>query len=125
MDWMPNEDGVQWFVDDVLPLVARALFGRDLYDRRPPSDAGVKPLVAARAITVTGSVPDVGRTWNAPPFCGAACASVGEHDSRSTKAMAMERAVVSTTIGAEGLPLTDGEEIMLADDASAFADGHL
>jgi glycosyltransferase involved in cell wall biosynthesis len=38
------------------------------------------------------------------------------------EAMAMECAVVSTTVGAEGLPVTDGEEIVRADDAAAFAD---
>jgi glycosyltransferase involved in cell wall biosynthesis len=36
--------------------------------------------------------------------------------------MGMERAVVSTTIGAEGLPLKDGEEIVLADDPTLFAE---
>ena len=35
--------------------------------------------------------------------------------------MGMERAVVSTTIGAEGLDVTDGQHIVLADDATAFA----
>jgi hypothetical protein len=37
------------------------------------------------------------------------------------EAMAMEKPVVSTTIGAEGLPVRDGEEIVIADDAEAFA----
>jgi hypothetical protein len=36
--------------------------------------------------------------------------------------MAMEKAVVSTTIGAEGLPLTDGVELLLADEPAAFAE---
>jgi len=37
------------------------------------------------------------------------------------EAMAMEKAIVSTSIGAEGLPVTDGEEIVLADDPESFA----
>ena len=37
------------------------------------------------------------------------------------EAMAMGKAVISTTIGAEGLPLKNGENIILADDAAAFA----
>jgi len=36
--------------------------------------------------------------------------------------MAMEKAVVSTTIGAEGLPLTDGVELLLRDKPNAFAE---
>jgi glycosyltransferase involved in cell wall biosynthesis len=38
------------------------------------------------------------------------------------EAMAMEKAVVSTTVGAEGLPLSDGVELLLADEPAAFAD---
>ena len=38
------------------------------------------------------------------------------------EAMAMGKAVVSTTVGAEGLPVTDGEHVLLADDPRAFAD---
>jgi glycosyltransferase involved in cell wall biosynthesis len=38
------------------------------------------------------------------------------------EAMGMARAVVSTTIGAEGLPLENGKEIVLADDPGRFAD---
>jgi glycosyltransferase involved in cell wall biosynthesis len=36
--------------------------------------------------------------------------------------MAMEKAVVSTTVGAEGLPLTNGVELLLADEPATFAD---
>jgi glycosyltransferase involved in cell wall biosynthesis len=36
--------------------------------------------------------------------------------------MAMEKAVISTTIGAEGLPVTDGVDVLLADEPAAFAE---
>jgi glycosyltransferase involved in cell wall biosynthesis len=38
------------------------------------------------------------------------------------EAMAMEKPVVSTTIGAEGLPVRDGEELLIADTPDAFAE---
>ena len=37
------------------------------------------------------------------------------------EAMAMAKAVVSTTVGAEGLPVTDGADIVLADEPARFA----
>jgi glycosyltransferase involved in cell wall biosynthesis len=37
------------------------------------------------------------------------------------EAMAMEKPIISTSIGAEGLPLKDGEHLLLADDAEKFA----
>lgn len=121
MDWMPNEDGVQWFVEEVLPLVrahhASATFS--IVGRHPTPR--VKSLERHAGVTVTGSVPDV------RPYLERAAAFVvplrigGGTRLKIYEAMAMERAVVSTTIGAEGLPLQDGREFVQADDAPAFA----
>ncbi|MEP7343775.1 MAG: glycosyltransferase [Gemmatimonadaceae bacterium] len=122
MDWMPNEDGVQWFVDEIFPLVrarhADATFS--IVGRQPTPR--VKALARHDGVTVTGSVPDVrpylerGAVFVVPLRVG------GGTRLKIFEAMAMERAVVSTTIGAEGLPLKDGEEVVLADDAASFAE---
>lgn len=122
MDWMPNEDGIAWFVHDVLPLIRRdvpdatlAIVGRN------PTPL-VRGLAAvADGIEVTGTVPDI------RPYLERAATIIvplrvgGGTRLKIYEAMAMERAVVSTTIGAEGLPVRDGNEIRIADDASAFA----
>jgi sugar transferase (PEP-CTERM/EpsH1 system associated) len=121
MDWMPNEDGVNWFVEEVLPLVRTryadvtfAIVGRHPTPR-------VRELERHDGVIVTGSVPDV------RPYLERAAVFVvplrigGGTRLKIYEAMAMERAVVSTTIGAEGLPLKDGEEIVRADDAPSFA----
>jgi sugar transferase (PEP-CTERM/EpsH1 system associated) len=122
MDWMPNEDGVRWFVHESLPLIRRqvpdAIFtivGRD------PSPS-VRALAAqVTGVTVTGTVPDV------RPFIEGSAAVVvplrvgGGTRLKIFEAMAMERPIVSTTIGAEGLPVVDGRELLIADDPVAFA----
>ena len=41
------------------------------------------------------------------------------------EAMAMEKPIVSTSIGVEGLPVTDGKDVAIADDPQAFADAVL
>jgi sugar transferase (PEP-CTERM/EpsH1 system associated) len=123
MDWMPNEDGMTFFVEEVLPLVERAVPDVTLMIVGRNPTARVKALAEGRpGITVTGTVPDV------RPFLESAAAVVvplrigGGTRIKIYEAMGMERAVVSTTIGAEGLDVVDGAHILLADTAATFAD---
>jgi sugar transferase (PEP-CTERM/EpsH1 system associated) len=123
MDWMPNEDGMVFFVEEVLPLVERAVpeVSLTIVGRNPT--ARVNALARGHPrITVTGTVPDV------RPFLEGASVVVvplrigGGTRIKIYEAMGMERAVVSTTIGAEGLDVVDGEHILLADSPTAFAE---
>lgn len=121
MDWLPNDDGVRWFAGSILPLIRRRVPGARLtIVGRDPTPA-VRQLAADAAITVTGRVADV------RPFVERAALVVvplrvgGGTRLKIFEAMAMERPVVSTTIGAEGLPVTNGREILIADDPEAFA----
>jgi sugar transferase (PEP-CTERM/EpsH1 system associated) len=122
MDWMPNEDGIQWFAGDVLPRIREQVPGASLtIVGRNPGPAVRRLADPAGAVTVTGTVPDV------RPFLEAASLVVvplrvgGGTRLKIYEAMSMDRPVVSTTIGAEGLPLEEGEHIMRADDAAVFA----
>lgn len=121
MDWMPNEDGIDWFVRDVLPRIRRHVPHATLSIVGRHPTPRVLALADSGRVVVTGSVPDV------RPYIERAAVFIvplrvgGGTRLKIYEAMAMERAVVSTTIGAEGLPLRDGEEIVLADDADTFA----
>ena len=122
MDWLPNEDAIKYFTREIMPLVraevpdaSLTVVGRDPFPglvelaRRDPS------------IVVTGRVEDV------RPYIERAAAYVvpirvgGGTRLKIYEAMAMEKAVVSTTVGAEGLPVRDGEELLLADTPEEFA----
>ncbi|MEO6445710.1 MAG: glycosyltransferase [Gemmatimonadaceae bacterium] len=122
MDWMPNEDGIAWFVREVLPLVQRDVPDATLSIVGRNPTALVRSLAdAARGIDVTGTVPDI------RPYLERAGAIIvplrvgGGTRLKIFEAMAMERPLVSTTIGAEGLPVRDGEELCIADEPAAFA----
>jgi glycosyltransferase involved in cell wall biosynthesis len=73
------------------------------------------------SIVVTGRVDDV------RPYMERAAAYVvplrvgGGTRLKIFEAMAMEKPTVSTTIGAEGLPVSDGAELLLADTPESFA----
>lgn len=121
MDWRPNQDAAHHFVRDIWPILRRArpdliatFVGRD-----PPPD--VRQLAEVPGIEITGTVPDV------RPMIGRAAVYIvplrigGGSRLKILEALAMEKAVVSTTVGAEGLLVRDGHEIVLADGGAAFA----
>jgi glycosyltransferase involved in cell wall biosynthesis len=122
MDWMPNIDGVRFFVEEVLPLIRQAnpACSLDIVGRNPP------PQILALAerdprIRVTGTVPDV-----RPYLWSAEVAIVPLRIGGGTRlkiyeAMAAGTPVVSTTIGAEGLPVRPETDIRIGDDPRQFA----
>jgi sugar transferase (PEP-CTERM/EpsH1 system associated) len=123
MDWMPNQDAISYMVTEILPRIRERIPDVTLtvVGRNPP------PAICALAdqqpfITVTGSVPDVrpylarGAVFVVPMRVG------GGTRLKIYEAMAMGCPVVSTTIGAEGLPLTNGDTIVLADDPLRFSE---
>lgn len=121
MDWFPNEDGVQYFVRDVLPRIRQEVPVTFWVVGRTPS-AAIRRLGEEHPdVRVTGTVDDVrpfidqGGVYVVPLRIG------GGTRIKIFEAMAMARPVVSTTIGAEGLPVSHGENVVLADEPEVFA----
>jgi glycosyltransferase involved in cell wall biosynthesis len=122
MDWMPNEDGIQWFAGEVLPRIRQQVRGANLtIVGRNPGPAVRRLADAGDAITVTGTVPDVRPYLEAASLVVVPLRVGGGTRLKIYEAMSMNRPVVSTTIGAEGLPLAEAEHIIRADDPAAFA----
>jgi sugar transferase (PEP-CTERM/EpsH1 system associated) len=122
MDWLPNEDAAVFFCTQVLPRL------REVEPRVSLSIVGRNPTPAVRrlaeqdrAVEVTGRVDDV------RPHVARASLSIvplrigGGTRLKIYESMALGRAVVSTSVGAEGLPLTPGVHIGVADGPVAFA----
>lgn len=122
MDWMPNVDGILWFANEVLPLIKKKLPGCSLaVVGRTPAREVAELAQRDAGIRITGTVPDV-----RPYLWGAKVAIVPLRVGGGTRlkiyeAMAARTAVVSTTIGAEGLDVTTGENILIANAPEAFA----
>ena len=123
MDWLPNEDGVNWFTAQIFPRVKERIPEATFsIVGRSPSPALLSLAAADTTINVTGRVPDV------RPYMSRASVFVvpirigGGTRLKIYEAMAMGLPVVSTTIGAEGLSVRDGADVFLRDDPDAFAD---
>jgi sugar transferase (PEP-CTERM/EpsH1 system associated) len=121
MDWMPNEDAVLFFCREVLPRIRQVEPDVTLSIVGRSPTAAVKRLAQEAGVEVTGTVDDV-RT-----YLGQASATIvplrvgGGTRLKIFEAMAAGKAVVSTTIGAEGLPTESGRHLLIADGAEAFA----
>jgi len=122
MDWMPNIEAVQWFVREIFPAVKMQTPGARLLviGRRPP------PSVVAMAqqdpqVEVTGTVDDVRPFLARCDLLAVPLLSGGGTRIKIMESLAAGLPVVSTTIGAEGLGLVDGEHLLIADSASEFA----
>lgn len=123
MDWMPNIDGVVWFVNEVLPLIRRKVAGCSLaVVGRTPGREVTELSEREPGIRITGTVPDV-RPWLWESKAAIVPLRIGGGTRlKIYEAMAARTPVVSTTIGAEGLDITPGENISIADSAEAFAE---
>ncbi|MGV3658749.1 MAG: glycosyltransferase [Prosthecobacter sp.] len=121
MDWMPNIDGVLWFAREVLPRIRGRLPGTrvKIIGRNPPPS--IQALAADPLIEVTGTVPEVQPHVHACSLIAVPLLAGGGTRIKIFEAMAMGVPVVSTTIGAEGLPVQHGAEIQIADTPEDFA----
>ena len=123
MDWLPNDDAIRYFMREIMPLIKQKVPDATLtVVGRNPTPALVEFGKSDPSLVITGRVEDV------RPYMESAAAYIvplrigGGTRLKIFEAMAMEKPVISTTIGAEGLPLTDGVELLLADEPAAFAD---
>lgn len=122
MDWLPNEDGMVYFCREILPRI------REVEPDATLSIIGRSPTPTVRRLAAEHNVEVTGRVDDVRPHVGRGAVYVvplrigGGTRLKIFEAMAMGRAVVSTTVGAEGLPVTSGRDVMIADDPVRFAE---
>ncbi len=122
MDWQPNSDAVWFFVHDVLPKIWKEQDDVRFYvvGKNPPENLRLLARKEPRVI-VTGSVPDV-RPYVAKSKLFVVPLRIGGGTRlKILEAMSMNRAVLSTSIGAEGIEAKDGVHLELADRPEDFA----
>ena len=119
MDWLPNQEGVRWFLHRVWPLVHSQLPSLTLHlaGRRMPDDLLNLHL---DGVTIAGEVPDAmqfiaSKQINIVPLLSGSGIRV-----KILEAMSAGKVVVTTTCGVQGIPCTDGRHLLLADTPEQF-----
>ncbi len=120
LDWMPNREGMEWFLDN---------FSRDIID----GDLRVKLYVAGHNIPedfdeyeslnkifIQGEVDDALEFVNSKSVMIVPLLSGGGMRVKIVEGMAMQKCIITTTLGAEGLNYKDGHNILIADNRSEF-----
>jgi polysaccharide biosynthesis protein PslH len=120
MNYEPNADAVCYFAEQILPLVRREIHDAKFHivGAAPPPRVSA---LASDAVVVHGRVVDIrAYQWRSDVVVVPIRAGGGTR-LKVLEAAACGKAIVSTSLGAEGLPLQDGEAIVIADDPHAFA----
>jgi polysaccharide biosynthesis protein PslH len=125
MDFRPNEDAVLWFAAEIWPLIRIERPDTQFFIVGRSPGPHVEALSAVPGITVTGAVDDP------RPYVARATVYVvpmrmgGGVRLKVLQAMAMERAVVATPVGAEGVTAGNGTDLLIAASPQAFAQATL
>jgi glycosyltransferase involved in cell wall biosynthesis len=121
MSYWPNEQAALYFCREILPILLGEGRKVTMYIVGRGPSARLQALHDGQSVIVTGAVDDV------RPFLRQAQVVVVplQHGAgtrlKILEAFAMRKAVVSTSIGAEGIPATTDQQIMLANDPVSFA----
>lgn len=123
MYWPPNIDGINWFLEEIYPLVKLQLpdVRCTLIGSRPPQSI-LNHSSADRTITVTGYVEDPLPFFEDASMMIVPLRAGGGMRVKILNALSQGIPMVSTTIGCEGIQVENAHDILLADKATDFAD---
>ena len=122
MYWPPNIDAVNWFVREIYPLIRQqrpdAQF--DVVGSRPPADL-LSLNDTSQGINVTGYVEDPTPYQQRAAVMIVPLLAGGGMRVKILQSLAEGIPIVSTALGCEGIGVTDGEDILIADEPADFA----
>jgi sugar transferase (PEP-CTERM/EpsH1 system associated) len=122
MDWYPNEDAAVYFCQRIWPIVKARIPDAEFYIVGQYPGPEVRALSSIDGVYVTGLVDDV-RPYMASSSVFVVPLRIGGGTRlKILEALAMEKAVVSTSIGCEGLELSPNEDLIVTDDPAEFAE---
>ncbi len=121
MDWIPNQEGIAWFLEKVWPLVNNAFPGLKLYlaGRNMP---GWLTEQSWPDVEVVGEVPDAREFILSKQIMVVPLLSGSGIRIKIIEAMAEGKAVITTPVGAEGIECEHGRHIMFASSPEEFLD---
>lgn len=121
MSYLPCIDAALYFYEEILPLIRLAVDNVDFWIVGRDPTPEILKLHGSNATHVSGYVDDVVPYYKNSAICVVPLRAGGGTRLKILEAMALGRPVVSSTIGCEGLDVTDGKNILIADSPGQFA----
>lgn len=119
LDWMPNLEGLEWFIKHVMPTLQTQLPTIKLHIAGRNMPEKLRAL-AAEHIVIHGEVPDSQEFLRAHAVMIVPLFSGSGMRAKIIEAMSLAKVVITTSLGLEGIPAVSGESVWCADDAEAF-----
>ncbi len=119
MEWMPNIQGVEWYLDKIWPLLKKTHPELTLHIAGKNMSAEMKSRVI-EGVTFYGTIPDASAFLNQHTFMIVPLLSGGGMRLKIVEAMALGRCIISTSIGAEGIDIKDTIDIIIANTPEEF-----
>jgi glycosyltransferase involved in cell wall biosynthesis len=119
MDWMPNIEGVEWFLKDAWGEILNAYPNLHLHLAGKASKQ-FEPKGDRRNLHMDGEVPSAKDYMHSKGIMIVPLLSGGGIRIKIIEGMAMGKVIISTTVGAEGIGVTHGENILIADTPAEF-----
>lgn len=122
LDYYPNQDAIDYFIGTILPLIMKERREVEFHIAGAGGGADFAARVTGTpGVVYHGRVDDLAALVSSAAVVVVPLRSGGGTRLKILEALAVESPVVSTTVGAEGLNLTPGEDLLLADDPASFA----
>ncbi|RCK77758.1 MAG: glycosyl transferase group 1 [Ignavibacteriae bacterium] len=121
LSYIPNSDGAIYFIEQILPHIQKIYPDIKIYivGKNPPNNLLEK---SSKNVIITGYVEDVRPyVWKSAIFVVPLRMGSGTR-LKILEALAMKKPVVTTSVGAEGLDVINGETVLIADDPKDFAE---
>jgi glycosyltransferase involved in cell wall biosynthesis len=122
LEYRPNLEAAEWLCRGVLPALARARPEATVKLVGPGGGRRLASLGRIPGVELTGPVDDLASHYGDAGVAVAPLLAGGGTRLKVLEAMALGRPVVSTSIGCEGLGVTPGEHLLVADDPERFAE---
>lgn len=122
MSWLPNKDGLNWFLQEVFPSVIESFPKTTLYLYGSGTDKLNVPLSLTKNIVKIGYVKDIWEATNDKQLAIVPLRIGSGIRVKIIEMLATGQNIISTSIGKEGISITDGEEILIADTSEEFID---
>ncbi len=119
MDWMPNQEAIRWFLFSVWPAVHKKFPALNLH----LAGRGFPPDLLAMhvpGVQMQGKVEDANNYMDGKQIMIVPLLSGSGMRVKIIQGMALGKTIISTSIGAEGIEIRDGVNILIADTPAAF-----